>query len=248
MLRKSFLQALALVGLMLVSTAGDLAQTAGPRPLITRAIDENRLVMLPGNTRPEANRQNDLEPVRSDLHLDMYLQLKRSPEQDIAAEQFVESLTDKTSPNFHKWITAAEYGRRFGAASEDIATVSQWLESHGFTVNNVPANNMVIDFSGDAGQVREAFHTEIHTLDVKGKSYFANMSDPRIPAALLPAVTGVVSLNNFMPRPMFVPKAQYTVNSSSVPVVPGDLATIYNLTPAFSGGYTGQGQIGRAHV
>ena len=45
-----------------------------------------------------------------------------------------------------------------------------------------------------------------------------------------------------MPHPMFVPKAQYTVSSHNVPLVPGDLATIYNLNPAFSGGYTGQGQ------
>ncbi len=201
MLRKSLLQVPALVGLMLVFTASGQAQTMGPRAAITQAIDEGRLVTLAGNTRPEAKSQSDLGPVRSDLHLDMYLQLKRSPEQDLAAEQFVESLTDKTSPNFHKWISPAEYGRRFGAASEDIATVSRWLESHGFTVNQVPANSLVIDFSGDAGQVREAFHTEIHTLDAAGKRHFANMSDPQIPAALLPAVTGVVSLNNFMPRP-----------------------------------------------
>ncbi|SPF33820.1 NHL repeat containing protein (modular protein) [Candidatus Sulfopaludibacter sp. SbA4] len=242
MIRKLSLQALAFVGLMCVFTATGKAQTAGPRALIAQSIDENRLVTLAGNTRHEANRENDLGPVADGLHLDMYLQLKRSPEQDRAAEQFVESLTDKNSPNFHKWITAAEYGQRFGAASEDIAAVTRWLGSHGFTVNGVPANNMVIDFSGNAGQVREALHTEIHNLEVAGKRYFANMSDPRIPAALLPAVTGVVSLNNFTPRPMFVPKSEYTVSSGTVPVVPGDLATIYNLNPAFSGGYTGQGQ------
>jgi hypothetical protein len=242
MLRKSILLVLAQAGLMLVFTARDEAQTAGPRALITQAIDENKLVTLAGNTRPEANSQNDLGLVANDLHLDMYLQLKRSPEQELAARQFVESLTDRTSPNYHQWITAAEYGQRFGVASEDIATVSRWLESHGFTVNNVPSHNMVIDFSGNAGQVREALHTEIHTLEVAGQRYFANMSDPRIPAALLPAVTGVVSLNNFKPHPMFVPKGQYTVGSAEFLVVPGDLATIYNLNPAFSAGYTGLGQ------
>jgi uncharacterized repeat protein (TIGR01451 family) len=172
----------------------------------------------------------------------MYLQLKRSPEQELAAKQFVESLTLKASPNFHKWITPAEYGRRFGAAPEDIETVSRWLESHGFIVNHVPANNMVIDFSGSATQVNEALHSEIHYIDVAGKRYFANMNDPQIPAALLPAVTGVVSLSNFQPRPMYTPKSQYTVSSNSVPIVPGDLATIYNLNPAFAGGYTGRGQ------
>jgi len=241
-LNKFSLQVLVPVGLILTFTAADKAQTGGPRALITQAIDENRLITLAGNTRPEATRKNDLGPARSGFHLDMYLQLKRSPEQDLAAAQFVESLTDKASPNFHKWITAAEYGRRFGAAPDDIATVSGWLRSHGFTVNRVPANNMVIDFSGNAGQVRDALHTEIHDLEVAGKRYFANMTDPQIPAALLPAVTGVVSLNNFMPHKMLVPKAQYTVSPQQIALVPGDLATIYNLNPAFSGGFTGQGQ------
>jgi sugar lactone lactonase YvrE len=239
---ESLLKALALAGLMLLFTATDKAQTGGPRAVITQALDEGRLVTLVGNTRPEANRKNDLGPVSDGLHLDMYLQLKRSPEQDLAAQQFVESLTDPASPNFHKWITAAEYGQRFGAASEDIATVSRWLESHGFAVNGVPANNMVIDFSGTAGQVREALHTEIHVLAVAGERHFANMSDPQIPAALLPAVTGVVSLHNFRPRPMLVPRPQYTASPTQTLVAPGDLATIYNLNPAFSGGYTGQGQ------
>jgi len=236
------LRAAASTTLALAFVAVGGAQTAGPRPLITQPSDETRLVRLVGNTRPEANAQNDQGPAPGDLRLDMYLQLKRSPEQDLTARQFVESLTDKSSPNFHKWIGAAEYGRRFGAAAEDIAAISRWLESHGFTVNGVAANNMVIDFSGNAGQVREALHTEIHNLTVAGKPHFANMSDPRIPAALVPAVTGVVSLNNFMPHPMNVPKGLYTVSSSLVPVVPGDLAAIYNLNAAFAAGFTGQGQ------
>ena len=53
---------------------------------------------------------------------------------------------------------------------------------------------MLIDFSGTAGQVREAFHTEIHNLDVSGERHIANMSDPQIPAALAPAIVGIVSL------------------------------------------------------
>jgi uncharacterized repeat protein (TIGR01451 family) len=239
---KSALRLLTPIAFFLGLSPVDKAQTAAPHALVTQPIDESRLVMLLGNTRPEANGQNDLGRTANSLHLDMYLQLKRSPERELAAKQFVESLTDKASPNFHKWISAAEYGRRFGAAAEDIAAVSRWLESHGFTVNGVPAHNMVIDFSGTAGQVGEALHTEIHDLSVAGKRYFANMSDPKIPAALMPAVTGVVSLSNFKPQPMLVPKAQYTVNSAEVALVPGDLATIYNLNPAFAAGYTGAGQ------
>ncbi|HXB72403.1 MAG TPA: hypothetical protein VNY05_29465 [Candidatus Acidoferrales bacterium] len=49
MLTKSFLQALALAGLMSVFTPRDKARTAGPGAVITSAIDEGRLVTLVGN-------------------------------------------------------------------------------------------------------------------------------------------------------------------------------------------------------
>jgi subtilase family serine protease len=90
--------------------------------------------------------------------------------------------------------------------------------------------------------VREAFHTEIHQLSVKGAKHFANMSDPRIPAALAPAVIGVVSLHDFKPRAMHKLRAQYTEGGGYYLVVPGDLATIYNLNPLFTAGISGQGQ------
>ena len=47
-----------------------------------------------------------------------------------------------------------------------------------------------------------SFHTEIHQLSVNGETHIANMSDPQIPAALAPAVKGIVSLNDFRPSKM----------------------------------------------
>ena len=103
-------------------------------------------------------------------------------------------------------------------------------------------SGLTIDFSGTAGQVRSAFHTEIHNLEVNGVKHFANMSDPKIPAALEPVVAGVVSLHNFHPQPLLVPRGQYTFtisNGTFHAVVPGDLATIYNFNPVFAAGVTG---------
>jgi subtilase family serine protease len=31
---------------------------------------------------------------------------------------------------------ASEFGRNFGLAESDIRTITDWLESHGFTVNS----------------------------------------------------------------------------------------------------------------
>src|SRR5208283_648791 len=134
---------------------------------------------------------------------------------------------------------------KFGVAEQDRETIKHWLQSHGLKVNVDYTNNLLIDFSATAGQVREAFHTEIHNLNVNGAKHRANMSDPQIPVALAPAIAGVVSLHDFPPHPMLRPRSEYTVaidGTTNYLVVPGDLATIYNLNPLFSAGISGQGQ------
>ncbi len=222
------------------------AQVNGARPVITERIDEGKLQRLAGNTRRETARSIDRGALPNNFAMDhLQLQLRRSPEQDQALQQYLDDLQNTSSANFHQWLTAQEYGQRFGLAQQDLDTITSWLGSHGLTVNFIYPSRMVVDFSGTAGQVREAFRTEMHALDVNGVSHVANISDPQIPAALAPAVVGVVSLHDFTPRPLYRSKPNYTFTSGGATyqaVVPGDLATIYNLNPLFTSGISGQGQ------
>jgi subtilase family serine protease len=217
------------------------------RPLITQNIDESKLAVLAGNMRPEARAANDRGSVAHNLMLEhLLLQLKRPAEQETALKALIEDLHNPESANYHHWLTAAEFGERFGLAQQDIDTITSWLTARGFQVNFVYPSRVMIDFSGTAGQVMEAFHTEIHHLEVNGKSHIANVSQPHIPSALAPAIAGVVSLHDFRPHPMMKPRHQYTfptgLGDSYYGVVPGDLATIYNFNPVFNAGITGQGQ------
>jgi uncharacterized membrane protein len=209
-------------------------------------VDESRLVTLEGNTRHEANAKNDRGAVDDSLLMEhMLLLLKRSPEQQRELDSFIEQLHDQTSPNFHQWLSAKELGESFGVAAKDREAVENWLQSHGLKVNVDYPNGLLIDFSGTAAQVREAFHTEIHNLDVKGVAHISNMSDPEIPSALETVIAGVVSLNDFRPHPGLKPRAEYTVSEGGTEhylVVPGDLAKIYNLKPLFTNNISGQGQ------
>ncbi len=222
------------------------AQGGHGRSLITEAINESNLVTLTGNTRSAANAGNDRGPVADSFPMDhMLLQLRRSPEQEQALISFIDELHDPKSANFQHWLTAVELGQKYGLAQQDIQTITNWLESKGFIVNEVYPSQLVIDFSGTAGQVRQAFHTQIHHLSVNGESHVANMQNPRIPAALSPAIVGVVSMNDFRPRPLNKPRSSYTFTSGGATyqaVVPLDLATIYNLSPLFAKGISGQGQ------
>src|SRR5262249_47502263 len=158
---------------------------------------------LQGNVHPEAKLTNDRGPAVDSHDMDhMLLQLKRSLEQEQAVQKFIEEQQTEGSSNYHHWLAPQEFGERFGLAQQDLDTIVLWLQSHGFRVNLVYPSGMLIDFSGTAGQVRRAFQTEIHQLSVKGEQHFANVGDPRIPAALAPVVAGIVSLHDFRPHTM----------------------------------------------
>jgi hypothetical protein len=223
---------------------------------ITQPIDEAQTVVLGRNTRPEANTTNDRGAVSDSFDVDhVFLLLQRSAEREQKLDKLIDSLNDRQSPNFHHWLNAEEFGEKFGVAQTDIDTVTGWLESHGFRVNKVYPSRILIDFSGKAGQLREAFHTSIHQLDVGGQMHFANMSDPRIPLALAPVVKGIASLNDFKPHPMYkvvppdytfagcTPTADHpTLPGTCYEITPQDSQTIYNLNPLFAAGISGQGQ------
>ena len=225
--------------------AADIGQRA--RILITQEIDEQRLVTLHGNTRPEArDRANDRGRVDDNFPMEhMLLQLRRPAELEQEFEDFIAQLTDKTSPNFRAWLMPAEQGQLYGPSQADLDALKTWLESHGLTVNYTFPTGMVMDISGTAGQIHDAFHTEIHNLDVRGQAHYANMTDPRIPAALAPLVVGIVSMHDFKPQAMNKPKLDYTFagcGGSCYALSAAEFEVIYNLNPLFRLGINGSGQ------
>jgi len=242
-LRSGLLLASALV---LAVTASNTVRPAFAQRRVVEPINETHRVTLAGNTRPEAIAENDLGQVDDSLSLEhMQLLLRRSDKLQQELDAYTESLSDKDSPNYHRWLTPEEFGTLFGVDRQDIEAVSTWLADHGFDVNTVYPNRVNIDFSGTAAQVREAFGTEIHLYDVNGVRHIANNRDPQIPEALAPVVAGVVSLHDFRPRPMRKARTEYSFlggGSHWFALTPPDLATIYNLKPLFKSGYTGKGQ------
>jgi subtilase family serine protease len=232
--------AFLLVGSALV--LGTSTAQAQGRRMVRDKVDDNDRVTLRGSVRPEATAENDRGAVADDTPFEhVWLQMKRAPETEQALTKFLAEQTTRGSANYHKWITAAQFLQRFGPSTEDVAETTKWLGSHGITVNHLYANG-VLDISGSAGQMRKAFHTEIHHLDVNGVSHIANMGHVQIPAALAPAVLGVVSLHDFFPHHMHTPHTNLATTGGDQAVVPADLATIYNMNPAYAAGITGKGQ------
>jgi subtilase family serine protease len=249
------LRILLLLFVLAASSRQALAQTASLAGRITQAIDETNLVTLRGNVHPLARAEFDQGPLSEAQPLKrMLLLLQRSPEQETALQQLLEDQQNKSSANYHAWLTPDKFGKQFGPVDADIRTVTQWLASHGFTSIRVGVGRTVIEFSGNVASVRNAFHAEMHRYFVKGEEHIANASDPQIPVALSPAVAGIVSLHDFRPVPHVLRAGSfhrsksgavtplYTLSSQFFPLAPADFGKIYNVVPLWTAGITGTGQ------
>jgi subtilase family serine protease len=171
---------------------------------ITQPIDTTNLTRLKGNVHPLARAQFDRGPAPASLQLNrMLLVLKPSADQEAALEELLDQQQDTSSPNYHAWLTPEQFGKEFGPADADVQKIVDWLESQGFQVQGVANGRGVVEFSGSAGQVENAFHAGIHRYAINGESHWANATDPQIPAALAPVVAGVASLNDFRKQPMY---------------------------------------------
>src|ERR1035437_11016231 len=165
---------------------------------VPNSPDETQAVTLSGNVRSQARPEFDRGYVNAETRLDrMLLLLKASPAQQSELDALVEAQQNPASPLYHRWLTPAEYGARFGVSAQDMSRVTAWLAGHVFTVIEISPGNRLVLFSGTAGQGFDTFHTEIHRYRVGGITHIWNSVGPQIPVALAGVVSGIVSLSDF---------------------------------------------------
>ena len=239
-----------LVGFGIVNP--EIALTQQISPLVTGPVDEAIRTKLTGNVHLLARPEFDRGEAPDDLPLNrLVLVLRRPAQQASALESLIENQQNRNSPQFHYWLTPQQVGANFGPADSDLAAAADWLQSSGFTVIRISASRTFIEFSGNAGLVRQAFRTPIHRYIFRGKFYWANVQDPTVPAALAPLIAGVNSLNSF-PRAAQnhfagIRSIRGTRTSTDSPgytypgtdgtnyaVTPFDFATIYDLLPLWN--------------
>jgi pseudomonalisin len=262
---------LAFASTLLASPVFAQSFNALPRNRVVGPIVDSDAVTVTGNVHPLARAEFDRGLVSDDTRLDrMVLLLAPDAEQQKDLDALTEAQQEPNSPYYHQWLTAAEYGSRFGASTGDIARITAWLTSRGFQVEEVPAGHRSIVFSGSAAQVADTFHTEIHSFAVHGQSHIANTQDPQVPRALAGVVTGILSLHDFrrtsaiqskrLVSDAASPSAQGHANGihaentqgSSHYLFPADFATIYDLNPQYNAGKNGTGTsiaiVGRSNI
>jgi subtilase family serine protease len=218
---------------------------------ITPASTEAR-TPLQNAVSPRARSSVDLGVAPDSLKLNgLMMQFNKTAIQQAALNQLMADQQNPASPRYHQWLTPQQFGAQFGLSADDIARVTSWLTSQGFTVTGVAKSSTYVTFSGTAAQVRQAFGTTIHTLSHNGESHIANLTDPVLPSAIASVVSNISGLNDFHPTPHLrinqVPasaiRPHFTAPSDSTyhALAPADFNTIYDVNPLISGGFKGDG-------
>ncbi|HET9793093.1 MAG TPA: S53 family peptidase [Thermoanaerobaculia bacterium] len=210
-------------------------------------VDEGDRVRA-GGVPAGARTARDLGPGSPDLPLEritLALRPRAGAEGELA--RLLEAQQNPASPDYHRWITPGEFGRRFGASDDAIATVLDWVQAHGFAVDDVAAGRQWIHISGTAGQVEEAFGSPIHEFWQEGRLRHGNVSPPTIPRALGSVIRGVLSLDDFPKKhaqigpPVAARRPEVDFQGGDHGMGPADFAVMYDVQPLYDLGIDGRG-------
>lgn len=252
---------IALLAVAIAETGTSLATT----PATARAASgsgSGSLARTLQDTVPELVRTaKDLGPLRTPQALHVLLPLAvPDPE---ALDRYVVAAYRPHSAGYHRFLSPAEFGTRFGAPVQEIATVTRTLQRLGLRVQAPSRNRLFVEASASVATLERVFGTTLHSFALPHRSFFANTRDIRLPAALAGAVTGVIGLDDLArPEPKVRagnPAFERATSSAVGPVgqaggatpcaaaVAGvgytapQLATAYDFNGLYAKGFLGQG-------
>jgi subtilase family serine protease len=204
--------------------------------------------VVKGNMHPFARAEFDRGEAEPSLKLqNIILTFKPTAAQRAAVDALLAAQQDRSSPNYHRWLTPDEFASLSGISQNDLNKVVAWLTSQGFEVGNIASSRTWISFSGTAQQVQAAFHARMHRYEVNGEAHHAIATEPSVPIAFADVVLGFRGLSDFRPkargRASIVAGPRFTSSVSGNHFLqPNDFATIYDLNPLYTAGINGTGQ------
>jgi subtilase family serine protease len=138
-------------------------------------------------------------PATQQFRLALTLQL-HNPDK---LQSFLADVNDPKSPNYRHFLSVSDFTERFGPTADDYQKAIAFAKSNGLAVVNTSPNRLVLDVTGTAAQIEQAFNVQMNLYQhpTESRQYYAPNVEPSIAAGV--PIQGVNGLNTFMPpRPM----------------------------------------------
>ncbi len=161
--------------------------------------------LLQAHLPPVAAREQPLGllPATNSLNLAISLPLRNRE----ALANLLREIYDPASPNYHHYLTPAEFTELFGPTEKDYQSVIRFAKAHGLKVTATHANRMLVDVSGTVKNIQQTLHVSLHTYQhpTEARTFYAPDAPPSLD--LTTPVLGVAGLDNYsMPHPRYVTK------------------------------------------
>jgi hypothetical protein len=112
-----------------------------------------------------------------------------------AALTFLQNVTDPKSASFRAYLTPAQFAAQYGPTIASYSALTSFAQAQGLTVKTTYANNLMLDVSGTAAQIDQAFHVNLSTyLRTDGTTFYAPDRAPSL--NLTTAITGIEGIDN----------------------------------------------------
>jgi hypothetical protein len=115
----------------------------------------------------------------------------------------LQRLYDPASPDYHHYLTPAQFNEKFGPTGQDYQKVIRFAASSGLEVVATRDSRMLLDIRGKASDVEKAFHVTLRTYQhpSEARQFYAPDVEPTVDADL--PILDIVGLGDYaVPRPL----------------------------------------------
>lgn len=134
------------------------------------------------------------------------LMIALTPRDPAALRAFATAVSTPGTRQYGRYLSVADFARRFGATSARLGAVSAAMRAGGLRVGAPSANRLALPVSGSVAQVQRAFAViEARVRLPDGRAAFANERAPRVPAGIAESVQAILGLDDIArqrPQPL----------------------------------------------
>jgi subtilase family serine protease len=113
---------------------------------------------------------------------------------EAAAQAYAASVSNPNSAQYKHYLTPAQVKAQFAPSDATVSSIRNWLTSAGFSIGDVPSNNLYVQATGSAAQINSAFSTQLGEYKVGGTTLRSTSGNVSVPSNIASSVLGVLGL------------------------------------------------------
>ena len=133
---------------------------------------------MSGNTPGWVTKAQNLGATDSTQTLTLTVWLKLHNEDKL--QQLLHDQYTKGSSSYHQWLTQDQFNTTYSPTSQEVNSVTNYLQAKGFTILGNADNNFYVKVSGTVAQAQKAFNVQINNYRFNGQTYRSNAADPSV--------------------------------------------------------------------